>query len=75
MHKHMKNVNGSQKIQNLGLFTKMNFKKTRVLFQKCQKFDPFWPEKKIAFFVTFFPTHYGSGRERGRDASAFLKAI
>ena len=31
--------------------------------------------KKNAFFVTFFPTHYGSGRERGRDASAFLKAI
>ena len=67
MHKHMKNVNGSQKIQNLGLFTKINFKTTRgVLFQKCPKLEPFWQEKKFAFLLHFFQrTMAAGGKEEG----------
>ena len=66
MHKHVKNANGSQKIQNLGLFTKMNFKKTRVLFQIAQNWNHFSKKKKLHFLLHFFQrTMAAGGKEEG----------
>ena len=68
MHKHMKKVNGSQKIQNLGLFTKMNFKTTLDEFssKNAQNSNHFSKKKKLHFLLHFLQrTMAAGGKEEG----------